>query len=308
LLDTAPTKVEAALQRGMRLAVILSPGHLPLAARWANDLLVVERPLRCRHLRLAAAAAPAAPPQAPMARLAGLVILAAEDNEVNRLVLDDMLSGEGAEVILCENGEQALARLRQSGGREIDVLLTDIQMPEMDGYALARSVMEQAPGLPIIGLTAHAMPEDRESCLAAGMVEHVSKPVELDLLVAVIQRHAIRRGRPPAIDMAALMARYGNRRDFIRQIVETVISAHGGTATRLREAAAAADLPGLAGLAHKVKGSAGNLQAERLRSLAGQVEKAARDGAEDAVPKAEKLAGALDELLMALKQWEDGNA
>ena len=304
LLETAADSIKAALGRGVKLAAVLNPGHATLTERWADDLMVVERPLRCRHLRRAPAK-PAARSGVTTARLAGLVVLAAEDNEVNRLVLDHMLRGEGAEVILCDDGQQALERLRQSGGRGFDVLLTDIQMPGMDGYALARAAGDMAPDLPVIGLTAHAMAEDRESCLAAGMVEHVSKPVEIDHLAAVILRHVAGRDQPPQIDRTALRARYGDRRDFLCRLVETVKSAHGDTAARLREAAAAKDLHSLRTLAHTVKGSAGNLHAERLRALAAKAEQAARDEADDAVPKARTLADAVDDLLAELKLWQD---
>ena len=312
LLETAAARVGTALGRGVKLVAVLDPGQPTRTAGWATDLMVVERPLRCRHLRQAWSTAPSAPwsavpAAAPTARLAGLVVLAAEDNEINRLVLKDMLRGEGAEVILCEDGRQALERVCRNGGRGLDVLLTDIQMPEMDGYALARAVVEQVPGLPIIGLTAHAMAEVRESCLAAGMVEHISKPIDLERLVSAVLRHTSRRARTLVIDETALMARYGGRRDFLRRLVATAISSHGGTAMRLREAAVAKDLPGLRALAHTVKGSAGNLQAERLQALAAETEQAARDGTDDALSKADELAEALDDLMTALKQWETGD-
>jgi len=70
------------------------------------------------------------------------------------------------------------------------VVLTDIQMPGMDGYGLARALRTIAPTLPVIGLTAHAMEEERKRCLAAGMLSHVSKPIDLDALVATVLRYA----------------------------------------------------------------------------------------------------------------------
>lgn len=302
-------QIESALDRGVNLAVVLNPSHPPLEPRIADNLRVLERPLRCRHVRqFGAMQTSALNLKRPQKRLAGLVVVAAEDNEVNRLVLDDMLRGEGAEVILCENGNRALSQVRHRNGQEIDVLLTDIQMPEMDGYALASAVTALAPDLPVIGLTAHATAEDRKTCLAAGMVEHVAKPIDLDALVAVILRHVRRSVRSPAFNKAALATHFGDRRDFILRLVETMILAHGGTASRLRETAASADLHGLASLAHSVKGSAGNLQADKVQTLATATERAARAGLADAIPKALLLAEAVDELLAELKQWDGGNA
>jgi len=71
-------------------------------------------------------------------------------------------------------------------------VLMDIMMPVMDGYAAARRLREMAPELPIIGITAHALAEERDNCMAAGMVEHVAKPLNLEHLVEAIQRHCRR--------------------------------------------------------------------------------------------------------------------
>ncbi|MDP2809326.1 MAG: response regulator, partial [Rhodocyclaceae bacterium] len=128
---------------------------------------------------------PAAPTER---RLAGLRLLAAEDVEVNRLVLEDLLSHEGARVIFAENGRQALDRLEEAGVSAFDAVLMDIQMPVMNGLDATRRLREIAPALPVIGLTAHAFAEEREKCLAAGMAEHVTKPIDPDLLVAAILR------------------------------------------------------------------------------------------------------------------------
>lgn len=122
-------------------------------------------------------------------RLAGLKVLAAEDVEINRVILEDMLHTSGADVVFAEDGQQALEQLASRDGRGFDVVLMDIQMPVMDGYEAARRMHEIDPQLPVIGLTAHALVEDRSACLEAGMVDHVSKPVDPDTLVAVISRH-----------------------------------------------------------------------------------------------------------------------
>jgi CheY-like chemotaxis protein len=119
-------------------------------------------------------------------RLAGLRLLAAEDIAVNRLILEDLLTHEGAQVVFAENGQQALGRLEEAGLDAFDAVLMDIQMPVMDGYEAARRILARAPGLPIIGLTAHALAEERDKCLAAGMRDHVTKPIDVELLVTAI--------------------------------------------------------------------------------------------------------------------------
>ena len=128
-------------------------------------------------------------------RLAGLRLLAAEDLDVNRLILGAMLEHEGAEVVFAENGQAALDCVQQSGADAFDAVLMDVQMPLMDGYEATRCLQTMAPALPVIGLTAHAMDEERDKCLAAGMVAHVTKPIDMETLVAAILRQVGGQGR-----------------------------------------------------------------------------------------------------------------
>ena len=122
-------------------------------------------------------------------RLAGLTILAAEDNIVNRVVLEEMLSLEGCRLVLVEDGQQAVEQVRQEGSGSFNLVLMDIQMPVMDGYEATRQIHALDPGLPVVGQTAHAMAEERELCLAAGMAEQMTKPLDQEGLVAAILKH-----------------------------------------------------------------------------------------------------------------------
>jgi len=184
-------------QAGQRLALVALPGAVqPVLEAVPEQALILERPLRLRHLLQASRQRPrpvAETPARGTRRLAGWRVLAAEDNEVNQIVLEEILSQEGAVLTLAGNGREALEKLRHYGAEAFDMLLTDVQMPEMDGYALARAVSAAYPKLPIIGLTAHAMSEERERCLAAGMWEHVAKPIEIETLLAAMLRHAASR-------------------------------------------------------------------------------------------------------------------
>ena len=121
-------------------------------------------------------------------RLKGLSLLIAEDVEVNQLIIQDLLEHEGAVVHLANNGAEALEIWKKAGPGSFDVVLMDIQMPEMDGYEASRRMLAEDPGQPIIGLTAHALEEERGRCLAVGMRDHVTKPIDLDGLVAAINR------------------------------------------------------------------------------------------------------------------------
>lgn len=125
-------------------------------------------------------------------RLRGLRVLAAEDNEVNCMVLQSMLEYEGAEVVFAYNGQEAVDAMQKSDAIGYHAVLMDVQMPVMDGLEATRRIEALRTGVPVIGLTAHALEEERQRCREAGMVAHVAKPVEIDELVAVLQRCARR--------------------------------------------------------------------------------------------------------------------
>lgn len=144
--------------------------------------------------RLPCVAAEAAPPSAAAGAraahpLEGLSILVAEDDDVNQLVMEDNLRSDGARPVIVGGGGEAVERIRRDGPDAFDIVLMDIQMPDMDGFEAARRILEIAPGLPIVGQTAHALAEERDKCFAAGMVDHIAKPIDPDELVTMILRH-----------------------------------------------------------------------------------------------------------------------
>jgi len=126
--------------------------------------------------------------------LAGLRILVAEDVDINRLIMHEILAEVGAEASFAEDGQQAVDAVRRDGGQAYHVVLMDIQMPVMNGFEATRAIRQLAPELPIIGQTAHALAEERDACFAAGMVDHISKPIDPDALFAMILMHVGRAG------------------------------------------------------------------------------------------------------------------
>jgi len=179
----------------------------------------------------------------------------------------------------------------------------DVQMPEMDGLEATRRLHEIAPRLPVIGLTAYALTEERGNCLAAGMVDHISKPVDPDALVATILRHlpgfrpaetikpspetldaappALTSAPPPALmdgllDWQALRARFHGRDAFISKLVATAADSLATHGEALSAALAQHDCAALAFEAHSIKGITGNLMATPVAALASAVDEAAR--------------------------------
>jgi CheY-like chemotaxis protein len=246
-------------------------------------------------------------------RLAGLRVLAAEDTDINQLVLEDFLVTEGARVVMVEDGKQAVDRVLRDGPDAFDIVLMDIQMPVMDGYEATRRILELVPDLPVVGQTAHAMAEERDNCLAAGMVDHLAKPIDIEGLVAVVLRHA--RQRPVAvtpevraasedapghadgslIDWAALRGRYGGKPDFAARLLNLFSNSASGLLDELKAGLEAGDTGKLASLAHKLKGSAGGISATELSALATEVEMAAREDR----PECRKLGTELVAMLAA---------
>jgi signal transduction histidine kinase/two-component SAPR family response regulator len=174
----------------VRRLVALMQGEIQVESRpGEGSRFSVTLPLiEPNHPPLAATTAPA--PSAPAGtRLAGLRLLVAEDNEINRIVLNDMLTYEGAQVTLAVDGQDVVQRFGESGRAAFDLILMDVSMPVMDGYEAARRIHALAPDMPIIGQTAYAMPEEKAACLAAGMLDHLAKPLDIEALVQAVSRH-----------------------------------------------------------------------------------------------------------------------
>ena len=123
-------------------------------------------------------------------RLAGLRLLVVEDNAMNQQVACELLTGAGAQVSLANNGRTGVDAAI-SAEPPFDAVLMDVQMPEMDGYAATAAIRRhpRLKSMPIIAMTANAMASDKEACLAAGMNDHIGKPIDLDTLSQTILRH-----------------------------------------------------------------------------------------------------------------------
>jgi signal transduction histidine kinase/ActR/RegA family two-component response regulator len=122
----------------------------------------------------------------PAKPLAGVVILLAEDDDTSQKMLEILLQEDGARVVTVGDGAAALARVVVDGPSAYDIVLMDIQMPVMDGFEATQRILEIAPDLPIVGQTAHAFDEDRDKCLATGMVGHIAKPIDQQALAKLV--------------------------------------------------------------------------------------------------------------------------
>ena len=122
-------------------------------------------------------------------RLSGITILVAEDEPINQQILELNLTEDGAHVVMVNNGLLAVERILQDGPTAFDIVLMDMQMPVLGGIEATQRILELAPGLPIIAQTANAFEEDREKCLAAGMVGYIAKPIDPEALANLVLLH-----------------------------------------------------------------------------------------------------------------------
>ena len=125
--------------------------------------------------------------------LGGLHFLAAEDNEINAEILEELLSIEGADCEIVENGQLVVERFMKAAEGEFDAILMDVQMPVMNGYDATKAIRalnrKDAKAIPIIAMTANAFAEDEKEALNAGMNIHLAKPIDIELLKEVIKQY-----------------------------------------------------------------------------------------------------------------------
>lgn len=240
--------------------------------------------------------APSAPDSA-----AGLRILLAEDNVINRAVVTGMLEKDGHVLIHATNGREAVEIA--SSDPEIDVILMDVQMPEMDGLEATRRIrgLEQAGArhIPIVAMTAHAMAGDRERCLEAGVDEYLAKPVRKESLLNVLAgisgtggvSSATAEDPSAAFTRASLLAKFDENEELVSHLAGLFMENTPRLMDDLREAIAAGDPPALYRTAHALLSSLGAFGADEAHRIARELEELGRSGS---VSGAEKLFAALE--------------
>jgi PAS domain S-box-containing protein len=223
-------------------------------------------------------------------------VLVAEDNETNRLVVTELLRGAGIVVEEALNGREAV-QLALRPGAGFDLVLMDVQMPEMDGFEATARIREVQPRLPIVAMTAHAMERERQRALDAGMVDHVAKPFEPAQIWAVLDRWL------PVIAPAGAPAAAGPA--VVRSTDERFLTALGRDlrvcADRLGTARSAGDAALAAEAAHALKGLALPPASAGVRDRARALEQAVRGGAPWS-RMAEELEGELRPMVEAARR------
>ncbi|HEY3383303.1 MAG TPA: response regulator [Vicinamibacterales bacterium] len=268
-------------------------------------------------------------------QIRGLRVLLAEDSAINQDVAKAVLRGAGIEVDVAATGAEAV---RMVEAKTYDVVLMDIQMPEMDGYEATARIREnwQYDSLPIIAMTAHAMSGVREECLDAGMNDYVGKPIDEKELFAALARWAGRadagvpdelpdRGAPATtarvpvngdrpvsggVDFSRLVGQLRGDEELAVQLLGVFVTDYADHVQKVRQAVDAGDWTCAGRLVHTVKGVSGTLGAtglydasvdlERAMSAASSPDAIANQGGTVAEPMA-RFAGALDAAVAACR-------
>ena len=270
-----------------------------------------------------------------------LNILLAEDNLINQTLAIKLLETRGHQVTLASNGKEAVEAFKKG---DFDLILMDIQMPKMDGFEATRRIREleaenkptinnmsgearraktdhQSPihSIPIIAMTAHAMTEDREKCIAAGMDDYVSKPIKPETLFSVIDKVA-RKSRsekeqkrtqlsqgsktfsPKTFDLSGAMETVLGNEDLFREIADMFIETCPDYIAGIKKGIAGNDAGILEREAHSLKGAVGNFGAKEAYAVAHRLEKLGEEGKMAAAAgELSNLESALNELASEMK-------
>jgi CheY-like chemotaxis protein len=232
----------------------------------------------------------------------GLRILLAEDNPVNQRLALRLLEKMGHRITLVDNGQDALQRMMQGG---IDLVLMDVQMPELDGLTATRRIRqwELAHGghVPIIAMTARAMQGDRERCLEAGMDDYLSKPIDSERLRTLVSRYHVEQSGPVLAWRAALLRLDGDS-GLLLELAQLFIDDGPQLMQTLHGALQADDVPGSQRAVHSLQGVLVNFGAERAISQAERLTASLHEPAQAAKWKgqAAELGAAVEAVYAAL--------
>ena len=263
------------------------------------------------------------------AHLRGAQILLVEDNAINREIALAVLRRAGIVVSVAYDGREALDMLAQ---QRFDGVLMDCQMPVMDGYAATRALRQQPQwrDLPVIAMTADALVGDRDKALAAGMNDHVAKPIKIDELFATLARwlrpaaaepddgaRLSGDGSPTAsleglagIDCRAGLAATMGDESLYRHLLRIFRDREADFPERFRAAYAAGRRDAAVRMAHDLKSVTGALAVNAVHGSAMQLERACLDGTDDAGIEAvvQKIAHRLDPVIAELRTLGAGHA
>ncbi|MES2149205.1 MAG: PAS domain S-box protein [Pseudomonadota bacterium] len=228
------------------------------------------------------------------ARYACARVLVVDDQELNREIVFELLSGIGIVPCLAENGEQAIELVRQAGAAGYDLVLMDIQMPVMDGISATRILRASFPCMPIVAMTAHTMAHERAVYLEAGMSDHIGKPFDTAAFFRLVAKwlgpaNGAHGAQPapraatgiealPHLDARAALERFGGNAERYRHWLAVFVRDAAGFGATVAALLGGADADAARKAVHAFRGRAGMLGMSQLQQLATQLEAAIGHG------------------------------
>jgi two-component system sensor histidine kinase/response regulator len=306
LLTSAGQPDDTARCRDLAISVCLTK---PVRQSELYDALIKEMTLWTRSADLRRSQLPGPHVREVVPAGASLRVLLAEDHPVNQKVAVRMLEHLGHRAVVVPHGGKALAALED---RRFDVVLMDLQMPEMDGFEALRAIRirDEKTGdhTPVIALTAHAMQGDRERCLAAGFDGYLAKPMrQADLHSALERLESLEPPHSPDAEASlieALTEICGGDEDFARELAMTFLDSAPGCLSGIDLALRRNDCRELSAQAHALKGISRTIGAERMALACVDLEGAAnRKDLESATRAAAHLASAWEQVKTTLEDF-----
>jgi len=311
-------------ERELPLVLLTSLGRLPQVQSSGEFAVQLAKPVKASQLYNALVKALAEHVQEPEAgepvpevgkpATSSLRILLAEDNVMNQKVALRLLDQLGYRADVASNGLEVLEALER---QPYDVVLMDVQMPELDGLDASRRICERWPAdvrPRIIAMTANAMPEDREACFAAGMDDYVAKPIRPNELGEALSRArpldstrtASAEGAGATLDASAIESlRELGGEEFLAEVIDTFLSDAPAFVATLRTTYEEGDTAGLRRAAHTLKSNGQTFGAGRFSELCRELELRARsdelDGTVELVDRIEREYPALEKTLLTLR-------
>jgi len=194
-------------------------------------------------------------------------LLLVEDNLINQKIAVKILQGRGHQVEVANDGAEAIKKLKES---QFDLVLMDCQMPIMDGYQATKEIREKLHSeIPVIAMTAHALKGDREKCLAAGMNDYLTKPLDKEQLFQTIEQWLEQKKTKPEDLMSSRlqMLEKEHGADLLKELIELFLTDYSPKMTALEKAARTGDVNQVKYFAHLFRSGSANLGAQRLAEL-----------------------------------------
>ena len=223
-------------------------------------------------------------------------ILLAEDNPINQKLALRLLQKVGYSVDIVETGQQAIDAVQK---KQYQLVLMDVQMPDMDGLDATqhiRALSGEVAKIPIVAMTAHAMSDDREKCLQAGMNDYLSKPLNVDEMLKMVKKYIAQsrqeensspvdtssdgqeRNKLPLYNLKAALPRFGDDKDTFYEFMGAFITHLKKSVYELETAINNRDTEKAHFLSHSIKGAAANFEIYSVRDAAFEIEKQTKDG------------------------------